>query len=296
MQLVGALAAAPYLLTSCLLTVWLAVLLARRVISHAPCPAPPLWAVPVLLLATAALATRLAVLQREAVALQSQLETQRWRAEQGARHRLDLLARLAGAGAGQRTEQQQTESLHNPLDGCLHVFIDLGSNRGLQIRFVLCKTYELFSRHVTESCTSRRRSRWLRCRSSTPATSAGRSSASWPRYAASASSRTPGTANTCASWPPATQHAVSGFLCTRCWLYQDLSYSVSPARPGWATVTPPPPSLPSTLCSVTKSDTTLRRVSSTKTRRWKSSLSHISMTRRWRLNRWRSSDSPGERL
>lgn len=152
--LVGALAAAPYLLTSCLLTVWLAVLLARRVISHAPCPAPPLWAVPVLLLATAALATRLAVLQREAVALQSQLETQRWRAEQGARHRLDLLARLAGAGAGQRTEQQQTESLHNPLDGCLHVFIDLGSNRGLQIRklyepqtFPLAPVQELYTRH-----------------------------------------------------------------------------------------------------------------------------------------------------
>ena len=222
------------------------MLLARRVISHAPCPAPPLWAVPVLLLATAALAARLAALQGEAVALQSQLETQRWRAEQGARHRLDLLARLAGAGAG--TGQQQTESQHNPLDGCLHVFIDLGSNRGLQIRFVFGRTYQRFQRHDTESCTSRRRSRWPRCRSSTPATSAGRSSASCPRYAASASSRTPGTANTCATWPPATQHAVSGFLCTRCWLYQDLSYTVSPARPGWATVTPPPPSLPSILC------------------------------------------------
>ena len=86
-----------------------------------------------------ALAARLAALQGEAVALQSQLETQRWRAEQGARHRLDLLARLAGAGAG--TGQQQTESQHNPLDGCLHVFIDLGSNRGLQIRFVFIPLY-----------------------------------------------------------------------------------------------------------------------------------------------------------
>ena len=53
---------------------------------------------------------------------------------------MQLLRRLAG------TSQHSQESLEgantgggeNPLDDCLHVFIDLGSNRGLQIR----KLYE----------------------------------------------------------------------------------------------------------------------------------------------------------
>ena len=34
-------------------------------------------------------------------------------------------------------ERNETDT-ENPLDGCLHVFLDLGSNRGLQIR----KLYE----------------------------------------------------------------------------------------------------------------------------------------------------------
>ena len=39
-----------------------------------------------------------------------------------------------GEGDDKKVEEEKV----NPLDGCLHVFIDLGSNRGLQIR----KLYE----------------------------------------------------------------------------------------------------------------------------------------------------------
>ena len=57
-------------------------------------------------------------------------------------HRLDLLNQIETEGikGKQLTEEagEQMVEEDNPLDGCLHVFIDLGSNRGLQIR----KLYE----------------------------------------------------------------------------------------------------------------------------------------------------------
>ena len=55
---------------------------------------------------------------------------------QGQQHRTQLLERLTR----QQPEQLEVEDVpqENPLDGCLHVFLDLGSNRGLQIR----KLYE----------------------------------------------------------------------------------------------------------------------------------------------------------
>ena len=52
---------------------------------------------------------------------------------------MQLLRRLAGASQhSQESLEVNTGGAENPLDGCLHVFIDLGSNRGLQIR----KLYE----------------------------------------------------------------------------------------------------------------------------------------------------------
>ena len=55
---------------------------------------------------------------------------------------MQLLRRLEGEGASQHSQESlggaNTGGGENPLDGCLHVFIDLGSNRGLQIR----KLYE----------------------------------------------------------------------------------------------------------------------------------------------------------
>ena len=59
-------------------------------------------------------------------------------------HRIDLLNTLETAGLkknnleGKGEDQKVEEEEANPLNGCLHVFIDLGSNRGLQIR----KLYE----------------------------------------------------------------------------------------------------------------------------------------------------------
>jgi len=50
---------------------------------------------------------------------------------QGSQHRLELLNHLEEVAGDEEVST-------NPLDGCLHVFLDLGSNRGLQIR----KLYE----------------------------------------------------------------------------------------------------------------------------------------------------------
>ena len=50
-------------------------------------------------------------------------------------HSVELLDRFQA----NITDEDGREGLEgNPLDGCLHVFIDLGSNRGIQIR----KLYE----------------------------------------------------------------------------------------------------------------------------------------------------------
>merc|ERR1711892_271109 len=74
--------------------------------------------------------------------LNAELSTAEWRIRQGSQHRIDLLSQLETAGlkGKQLTEEAGDHSVEedNPLDGCLHVFIDLGSNRGLQIR----KLYE----------------------------------------------------------------------------------------------------------------------------------------------------------
>ena len=55
-----------------------------------------------------------------------------------ANHRVELLQRLENQRSNERVSNISESYVENPLDGCLHVFIDLGSNRGLQIR----KLYE----------------------------------------------------------------------------------------------------------------------------------------------------------
>ena len=67
--------------------------------------------------------------------LSRELELAHWKIKQGSEHRVQLLRRLQGSS--QHSEQSlegEAGDGENPLDGCLHVFIDLGSNRGLQIR------------------------------------------------------------------------------------------------------------------------------------------------------------------
>ena len=53
-------------------------------------------------------------------------------------HRIQLLEKLETKRIEKPAEGENKVETENPLDGCLHVFIDLGSNRGLQIR----KLYE----------------------------------------------------------------------------------------------------------------------------------------------------------
>merc|ERR1712168_571165 len=62
-----------------------------------------------------------------------------WMLKQGAEHRIDLLRQIDQSGLTREvTNNTEANEKTNPLDGCLHVFLDLGSNRGLQIR----KLYE----------------------------------------------------------------------------------------------------------------------------------------------------------
>jgi len=63
--------------------------------------------------------------------LEEQLRNSEIIISQGSQHRLELQKLLEDVAGDEEVSV-------NPLDGCLHVFIDLGSNRGLQIR----KLYE----------------------------------------------------------------------------------------------------------------------------------------------------------
>merc|ERR1719431_2024452 len=65
-----------------------------------------------------------------------------WKISQGSQHREVLLNKLEMVNMVKKENMTDDSSNNkdeeNPLDNCLHVFIDLGSNRGLQIR----KLYE----------------------------------------------------------------------------------------------------------------------------------------------------------
>jgi len=90
----------------------------------------------VLLVAAVALVQQSVALQAQVVEVEAALEDSRWALRQGQEHRVALLRRLAAREQVDQEVPGQAEA--NPLDGCLHVFLDLGSNRGLQIR----KLYE----------------------------------------------------------------------------------------------------------------------------------------------------------
>ena len=90
----------------------------------------------VALLAAVALLQQSVALQAQVVEVEGALEDARWALRQGQQHRVALLRQLAARE--QVEEEEPHQAAANPLDGCLHVFLDLGSNRGLQIR----KLYE----------------------------------------------------------------------------------------------------------------------------------------------------------
>jgi len=107
---------------------------------------PPILSSPkisiILLLVMLMVVVRSYTISNQLLLMQNDLDTAHWRIRQGSQHRIELLnqmekdkmeRKLVGGEEGSVEEEDV-----NPLDDCLHVFIDLGSNRGLQIR----KLYE----------------------------------------------------------------------------------------------------------------------------------------------------------
>jgi len=127
----------PQVLVIIIVTLW-ATFLFWRLISNLKPPALLSSSSTSIFLIVALLATLLHChrLSTRLVTVQSQLADSQWSVRQGRVHRLDLLNTLSQQP--KVAEEQNQEEKPNPLDGCLHVFLDLGSNRGLQIR----KLYE----------------------------------------------------------------------------------------------------------------------------------------------------------
>jgi len=83
---------------------------------------------------------RIYTMSNQVLELKKELVNTAWGIHQGSQHRMELM-KLLGKSEQlnmRRGDEKMKEGEDNPLDGCLHVFIDLGSNRGLQIR----KLYE----------------------------------------------------------------------------------------------------------------------------------------------------------
>jgi len=70
------------------------------------------------------------------LALQNDIDDANWIIRQGGQHRLDLLNQIERQGLGRPKVENQVEEERkaNPLDGCLHVLIDLASDQGLSLR------------------------------------------------------------------------------------------------------------------------------------------------------------------
>lgn len=123
-----------------LASIWATVLAWKLLSSMKP---PPLLASPrtslllLLLLLTSLLYCH--SLSSQLLLTKADLADSRWSVRQGRVHRLELLDALESRKAVEKEDSPSDGSEKpNPLDGCLHVFLDLGSNRGLQIR----KLYE----------------------------------------------------------------------------------------------------------------------------------------------------------
>jgi len=73
-------------------------------------------------------------LQAELVASESAVEEKAWALQQSKNYRTQILQQLSTSS--DLEEKKQEEVSANPLDGCSHVFIDIGSNKdiGMQIR------------------------------------------------------------------------------------------------------------------------------------------------------------------
>jgi len=71
-------------------------------------------------------------LQAELVASEAALEEKSWALQQSKNYRTQILQQLTARSDFDENEKDEVPA--NPLDGCTHVFIDIGSNKGLQLR------------------------------------------------------------------------------------------------------------------------------------------------------------------
>jgi len=96
-------------------------------------------------------------INNQLMTLQTDLDTANWGLIQGSQYRIDILNMIDTATMDRkhREETEQREEIHtdNPLDGCLHVLVDLGPYPGLQIRqlyephsFTMSPTQSLYER------------------------------------------------------------------------------------------------------------------------------------------------------
>merc|ERR1719186_354109 len=107
---------------------------------------PPILSSPrtslMLLLVMVMVIMRSYTIDKQLLTVQNDLDNAYWRIGKGSQHRIQLMTQIETAKLERKQLEGDEENVEeeevNPLDGCLHVFIDLGSNRGLQIR----KLYE----------------------------------------------------------------------------------------------------------------------------------------------------------
>jgi len=124
----------------------------------------PLLSTPVTSLALslflAASLFNVAFLSKENLSLHHSLTASRHNVLISKSHRLALLHQLQGKEQyiPVNSSSEESTSTENPLDGCLHVYIDLGTNRGVQIRklyephlFPLAPIHELFNRYFGDA-------------------------------------------------------------------------------------------------------------------------------------------------
>jgi len=71
-------------------------------------------------------------LQAELVASEAALEEKSWALQQSKSYRTQILQQLSARSDFEEKAKEEVSA--NPLDGCTHVYIDIGSSKGLQIR------------------------------------------------------------------------------------------------------------------------------------------------------------------
>jgi len=137
----------PYTILSVLLAAFVTVSILKYVMFKAinsSVLGSPVVSLTLLLSLTAAF-LKLSAINQQVLTLESALNAANQNIRLSQTHRLNMLNQINTLKIGQvedvgdnHTEKVEKKASNNPLDGCLHVYLDLGTNRGVQIR----KLYE----------------------------------------------------------------------------------------------------------------------------------------------------------